>query len=229
MHIGWCDSTLEDLDLCSSVISYLVMAADDHASVLAQALAPYYRMMGILGSEELPSPEGNGASAPVSEVHSVDPAELERRLGELRDIILGLSGSVPFPMEDDEIDDGPIEGEITDEDDIDDGPIIGPIEDDDLDGPVIGTPAADGGFVFHGSEEPLPEPVPSRPSLRPMGHVTGLGPIGVPLTRRDVPVDPPVDPDHHTDDGENPTILQPPAPESDYAGLFRYDQYDESD
>ena len=54
LHAQWCQSTLEELDLCDATIRNAILSKDDYLAILSGALAPYYEAMGI--PEDYPYP-----------------------------------------------------------------------------------------------------------------------------------------------------------------------------
>ena len=63
LHAQWCQSTLEELDLCDATIRNAILSKDDYLAILSQALSPYYDAMGIPEDYQYP---GENRGTPVT-------------------------------------------------------------------------------------------------------------------------------------------------------------------
>lgn len=216
LHGQWCESTLEDLELCDTSIRNAILSKSDYVSILADALNPYYEEMGVDedfdyadDSEEEDSEEADDDAQDDSEEESEDGEEdsdveetdetatLKNEIDSLRqqlEDLKNLYSQVPQDLmsEDDVPEDVPLEEPMDTSDEIsEDEPIIIPVSDE------------------------VAEP---RPSIIPMDARASIRPI----TPRSVVSKPDSEPSFHS-------AATPSQSEEDYAGLFGYDQYDQPD
>lgn len=216
LHGQWCESTLEDLELCDTSIRNAILSKSDYVSILADALNPYYEKMGVDedfehvdDSEEEDSEEAVDDVQDDSGEESKDEEEdfdieetdeaaaLKNEIDSLRqqlEDLKSLFSQVPQDQmsEDDVPEDVPLEGPMDASDEIsEDEPIIIPVTDE------------------------LAEP---RPSIIPMDARASIRPIAP----RSVASKPDSEPSTHS-------AATPSQFEEDYAGLFGYDQYDQPD
>lgn len=280
LHAQWCQSTLEDLDLCDATIRNAILSKDDYLAILSGALSPYYEAMGI--PEDYPYPgdsEDDPDDIPQYDSEDDDDSPDDDDGEPVEPIIIA---DAPEPDVEGEID--PLEQEVIelrrqvaeltaqrdrvdgsgDDDDSGCG-FEGPYQVDSHERTIRGFMGTVDGFVEDIVQgETVAEPV--RPVVRPMHNgmrMSALKPrnrssapdntIPTPEPNTDVPaatrnpIDSPEAP--NTDDrpsipGEEHTPYpddeelfiqqvdpyhQPVSPETDYGGLFGYDQYDEPD
>ena len=274
LHAQWCQSTLEDLDLCDATIRNAILSKDDYLAILSGALSPYYEAMGIPEDypypgdseddpEDIPQDDSEDdddgepvepiiiAEAPESDVEEeINP--LEQEVIELRRQVAELTAQRDGVDESGDDDDSGCEFE-------------GPFQVDSHERTIRGFMGTVDGFVEDIVQgEIFAEPV--RPVVRPMHNgmrMSALKPRNrsstpdnsVPTSEPNTdvptatgnPIDSPEAP--NTDDrpsipGEEHTPYpddeelfiqqvdpyhQPVSPETDYGGLFGYDQYDEPD
>lgn len=201
LHGQWCESTLEDLELCDTSIRNAILSKDDYVSMLADALNPYYEEMGV---EEEPE-EGDYADYLQDDETAGLKDEIDALRKQLEDLKSLYSQTPQDQMSEDDIpEDDEIDEPLDASDDIpEDEPIIIPVTDED-----------DSNF-----REP-------RPSIIPLGTREAIRPI-VPRNAGRRVVEQIPSPDEHEAVAHHSEIRS--QSEEDYAGLFGYDQYDQPD
>ena len=201
LHGQWCESTLEDLELCDTSIRNAILSKDDYVSMLADALNPYYEEMGV---EEEPE-EGDYADYLQDDETAGLKDEIDALRKQLEDLKSLYSQTPQDQMSEDDIpEDDEIDEPLDASDDIpEDEPIIIPVTDED-----------DSNF-----REP-------RPSIIPLGTREAIRPI-VPRNAGRRVVEQIPSPDEHEAVADHSEIRS--QSEEDYEGLFGYDQYDQPD
>lgn len=224
LHGQWCESTLEDLELCDTSIRNAILSKDDYVSMLADALNPYYEEMGVEGGfgdsedeseDEEPEEEEHEDVEEEPEdddyadyLHDDETAGLKDEIDALRKQLEDLKGlysqAAGNQMSEDDIpEDEQIDEPLDTSDDIpEDEPIIIPVTDDD--------------------DASVREP---RPSIIPMGTREAIRPI-VPRTAGRRAIEPIHSPKEEAVAEHSDYARQS---DEDYAGLFGYDQYDQPD
>jgi len=225
LHGQWCESTLEDLELCDTSIRNAILSKDDYVSMLADALNPYYEEMGVEGGFEDSNADSEDEEPEEEEHEDVEEEpeegdyadylqddetaglkdEIDALRKQLEDLKSLYSQTPQDQMSEDDIpEDDEIDEPLDTSDDIpEDEPIIIPVTDED-----------DSNF-----REP-------RPSIIPLGTREAIRPI-VPRNAGRRAVEQIPGPKGNEAVAHHSEIRS--QSEEDYAGLFGYDQYDQPD
>lgn len=139
LHAQWCQSTLEELDLCDATIRNAIMSKDDYLAILSQALSPYYDAMGIPSDfdypgqaestddpdedepEDIPEDDDDDdPDAPIIITEGIEPEPVREdperdalmdEVEELRNIVAMLMQQFgPVPQPDTDVEEGEVEG-----------------------------------------------------------------------------------------------------------------------
>lgn len=271
LHVQWCQSTMEELELCDATIRNAILSKDDYLSILSQALSPYYEAMGI--QEEFGYPEGDEVEETPDDDTEDVPEDTEEGTDDDTDppLIMGIDpydtayeGSGATDTSQDRTDIESMKAELAEfreligtlraqrnlQDTVsqDDDAFSGPFRTEAPERTLTGTSGVvdevyeltgDGLHTVSFPEDVVQQaeegPVVTRPALRPIGgsgRMPSLRPRGVAI-RQEPPVVGVSEPRELIEEVAEPVIVSPgsehTATESDYEGLFGYDQYDEPD